>query len=183
MSTKEEDAAAAVIKEESSSSFLEAAQQLQQQVEQTPDIENQNQPQRPLPTTNHSIGILAPHKSHHTNKDEEDDDGDSSTDSLFSFDSYELKGYKNRFQSVTTTGAATVGSSTIPFPSVVAASTDGATIVPQLTRNICPCQCLFFTVKETICLVMSALGCAVFLAGLVVLCLYLEGSLFEGETD
>ena len=180
MSTKEADAAAAAIKEESSSSFLEATQQ----AEETPDIENQNQPQRPLPTTDHSVGILAPHKSHHTNKDEEqDDDGDSSTDSLFSFDSYELKGYKNKFQSVTTTGAATIGSSTIPFPSVVAASTDGATIVPQLTRNICPCQCLFFTVKETICLVMSALGCAVFLAGLVVLCLYLEGSLFEGETD
>jgi len=29
--------------------------------------------------------------------------------------------------------------------------------------------------------VMSALGCAVFLAGLVVLCLYLEGTLFEDE--
>ena len=181
MSTKEAGDAAAAIKEESSSSFLEAAQQ----AEETLDIENQNQPQRPLPTTNHSIGILAPHKSHQTNKDEEqDDDGDSSTDSLFSFDSYELKGYKNKFHSVTTTGAATVGSSNIPFPSVTATSTDGtATIVPQLTRNICPCQCLFFTVKETICLVMSALGCAVFLAGLVVLCLYLEGSLFEGETD
>ena len=178
MSTKvADDDAAAAIKEESSSSFLEAAQQ----AEETPDVENQNQPQRPLPTTNHSIGILAPHKSHHTNK-EQDDDGDSSTDSLFSFDSYELKGYKNKFQSVTTTGAATVGSSGIPFPSVVAAE-GTTTIVPQLTRNICPCQCLFFTVKETICLVMSALGCAVFLAGLVVLCLYLEGSLFEGETD
>ena len=48
-------------------------------------------------------------------------------------------------------------------------------------RNICPCRCLFFTLMETTCLVMSALGCAVFLAGLVALCLFLEGSYVKGD--
>jgi hypothetical protein len=48
-------------------------------------------------------------------------------------------------------------------------------------RNICPCRCLFFTLMETMCLVMSALGCAVFLAGLVALCLFLEGSYVKGD--
>lgn len=165
--------------EESSSSFLEAAISTEQ-AEETPDIENQqHQQQRPLPTTNHSIGILAPHKSHQTTtKNNAQEDENSDTNSIFSFDSYEMKGYK--FHSVTTTGAATIGTSTIPFPSVTAASFENNLTIP---RNICPCQCLFFTVKETICLVMSALGCGVFLAGLVVLCLYLEGSLFEGETQ
>ena len=36
-----------------------------------------------------------------------------------------------------------------------------------------------FTLKETICLIMSALGCGVFVTGLVLLCMYLEGSAFN----
>ncbi len=167
---------------EDSSTFLEAA--MTQQIEEAPDIENQQQ--RPLPATNHSIGILAsqsnPNKEHG-----QDDDGNSSTDSVFSFDSYEIKGIPPKSQSVlhpsnnnTTTDR---GSTTVPFPSVVATSigrTPNNTSLP-ITHNACPCQCLFFTVKESICLVVSALGCAVFLAGLIFLCLYLEGTLFERE--
>ena len=34
---------------------------------------------------------------------------------------------------------------------------------------------------EATCLVMSALGCAVFFAGLVALCLFLEGSYVNGD--
>lgn len=48
-------------------------------------------------------------------------------------------------------------------------------------RNVCPCRCFFFTLMETMCLVMSLLGCAVFLAGLVALCLFLEGSYVNGD--
>lgn len=48
-------------------------------------------------------------------------------------------------------------------------------------RNMFPCRCLFFTLMETTCLVMSALGCAVFLAGLVALCLFLDGSYVKGD--
>jgi len=47
--------------------------------------------------------------------------------------------------------------------------------------NICPCRCIFFTLKESICLGMSALGCAVFFAGLIALCLFLEGSYVNGD--
>lgn len=184
--------------EESSSSFLKEAVAAAMTTQEMPDIENQNQQQlqrSPLPPTNHSIGILAPHKSHHhsTNNEEDDNNNNSSNSSstnsvgsVFSFDSYEMKGLYNKFHSITTTGAATIGTSNnnIPFPSVTAAAASNNTTNLSIPlRNICPCQCLFFTVKETICLVMSALGCAVFLAGLVVLCLYLEGSLFEGEMD
>ncbi len=169
------------IQNDTPSTFLEAV--MTQQVEEAPDIENQQQ--QPLPATNHSIGILAsrniPNKEHG-----QDEDGNSSTDSLFSFDSYEIKGIPPKSQSVlhnnnntTTSGAST----TVPFPSVIATSierTPNNTSLP-IAHNACPCQCLFFTVKESICLVVSALGCAVFLAGLIVLCLYLEGTLFERE--
>mmetsp|Transcript_10446 Transcript_10446/g.17746 ORF Transcript_10446/g.17746 Transcript_10446/m.17746 type:complete len:208 (+) Transcript_10446:34-657(+) len=173
----------------SSSTFLEAASSAP---EEEPDIENQ-QPQRPpLPATDKSVGILAPRKSNRnkpTNNGEEnqDDDDGSSTDSVFSFDSYEMKVTSRRiplkFQSVinnpnnTTAGA----SSSVPFPSVNATTLDPSSSAVTTAENVCPCRCLFFTVKESICLVMSALGCAVFLAGLVVLCLYLEGTLFEDE--
>ena len=184
-----------------SSTFLEAVMTQPAEAEEKPDIENQQQQQqRPalLPATNHSIGILASHKSHRINKtttndnndngkeNEQNDDG-SSTDSVFSFDSYELKGIPLNFQSVihpqistTVAGAST----TAPFPSIVAASIEhSSNNALPISHNTCPCHCLFFTVKESICLVMSALGCAVFFAGLVVLCLYLEGTLFaERET-
>mmetsp|Transcript_16979 Transcript_16979/g.25830 ORF Transcript_16979/g.25830 Transcript_16979/m.25830 type:complete len:208 (-) Transcript_16979:1628-2251(-) len=177
-------------KQNGGSTFLEAASA------EEPDIENQ-QPQRPppLPATDKLIGILAPHKSNRnnpTNNGEEidDDDNGSSTDSVFSFDSYEMKVTSRRiplkFQSVinnpnnNTTGGAS--STAVPFPSVNATTLDhSSSAAVAMTENVCPCRCLFFTLKESICLVMSALGCAVFLAGLVVLCLYLEGTLFEDE--
>jgi len=186
-------AAASQVEEEKQngdSSFLEAA------ASEEADIENQqSQPQRPplLPATDKSIGILAPHKSNRNkpnNNGEENDDDGSSTDSVFSFDSYEMKVTSRRiplkFQSVinnpnttNTTGASS--STAVPFPSVNATTLDPSSSAVATAENVCPCRCLFFTLKESICLVMSALGCAVFLAGLVVLCLYLEGSLFEDE--
>eukprot|EP00984_Skeletonema_dohrnii_P005403 scaffold1901_cov82-Skeletonema_dohrnii-CCMP3373.AAC.3 len=177
-------------KQNGGSSFLEAASA------EEADIENQqSQPQQPplLPATDKSIGILAPHKSNRNNPnnngEENQDDADgSSTDSVFSFDSYEMKVTSRRiplkFQSVitnpnnNTTGAS---STNVPFPSVNATTLDHSSSAVTTAENVCPCRCLFFTLKESICLVMSALGCAVFLAGLVVLCLYLEGSLFEDE--
>ena len=177
-------------KQNGDSSFLEAA------ASEEADIENQQpQLQRPplLPATDKSIGILAPHKSNRNkpnNNGEENDDDGSSTDSVFSFDSYEMKVTSRRiplkFQSVinnpnttNTTGASS--STAVPFPSVNATTLDPSSSAVATAENVCPCRCLFFTLKESICLVMSALGCAVFLAGLVVLCLYLEGSLFEDE--
>mmetsp|Transcript_31325 Transcript_31325/g.47000 ORF Transcript_31325/g.47000 Transcript_31325/m.47000 type:complete len:209 (+) Transcript_31325:50-676(+) len=204
MSTTEEAAAATTTteaaspveeeeKQNDSSSFLEAATSAMTQQAAEPDIENQ-QPQRPplLPATDKSIGILAPRKSNrnkpNNNGEENDDDDGSSTDSVFSFDSYEMKVTSRRiplkFQSVinnpnnNTTGAS---STAVPFPSVNATTLDHSSSAVATAENVCPCRCLFFTVKESICLVMSALGCAVFLAGLVVLCLYLEGTLFEDE--
>ena len=60
----------------------------------------------------------------------------------------------------------------VPFPSVMGASMEYENVV-----NVCPCRCLFFTLKETICLTLSALGCMVYLALLICLILYLEGSL------
>lgn len=61
-----------------------------------------------------------------------------------------------------------------PFPSVYAPPDEHNELV-----NVCPCRCLFFTFKETICMVISAFGCAVFVVGLVFLCMFLEGSWFE----
>jgi hypothetical protein len=190
MSTTEEGAATSAAAVSSSSeeekqnnggnsSFLEAAAAAATNTEEptTPppesspdDIENQQRPKF-LATSDFSVGILAPH-----------DDDASSTDSVFSFDSFEMKRRTPlKFQSMTNNNAM-ASSSNVPFPSVRAtndySSSDAAL---AMTENICPCQCLFFTVKESICLVMSALGCAVFLAGLIVLCMYLEGSLFYGN--
>lgn len=148
------------------------------------NIENQ----RPtlLAASNPSVGILAStkKKSNTENNDGNDDgDGDdgSSTDSVFSFDSYELKrrNIPLKFQSVTNTNNTSPTSYAVPFPSVNTATLDGAITNDIVDTNVCPCRCLFFTLKESICLVLSALGCAVFLAGLIVLCMYLEGSLFE----
>ena len=88
--------------------------------------------------------------------------------SVFSFDSHEQRPR-------TPMVGGTVNGSTTPFPSVVA----GNATEYEHVINVCPCRCLFFTLKETICLVFSALGCAVYLAGLVALVLFLEGSAFE----
>ena len=118
-----------------------------------------------LPVTNSNVGIFA-------NNDEDD------TASVFSFDSYEkqpriplrLQNMLNKKQQ--NNGNEEGQGGDVPFPSVMGASLEYDPVV-----NVCPCRCLFFTLKETLCLIMSALGCAVFLAGLVVLCMYLEGSL------
>jgi len=129
-----------------------------------------NEPPTTSTKTSNNIGILS----------EEDD-----TASVFSFDSYEQRPsiplrVQNMIQrSINNNGSTNIlpnnnNSSTVPFPSVIGSTTynDGDVV------NVCPCRCLFFTLKETICLIMSALGCAVFLAGLVLLCMYLEGSIF-----
>mmetsp|Transcript_8455 Transcript_8455/g.18952 ORF Transcript_8455/g.18952 Transcript_8455/m.18952 type:complete len:208 (+) Transcript_8455:65-688(+) len=102
------------------------------------------------------------------------------TASVFSFDSYEKQPrIPLRVQNMLRKqheGRDDPNSSEVPFPSIVGASMEYENVV-----NVCPCRCLFFTLKETICLIMSALGCAVFLAGLIVLCMYLEGSAFTGD--
>jgi len=101
------------------------------------------------------------------------------TASVFSFDSLEKSNIPLRVQNLLRQQHESTddpNSSSVPFPSMVGASMEYETAV-----NVCPCRCLFFTLKETICLIMSALGCAVFLAGLVVLCIYLEGSAFDGS--
>jgi hypothetical protein len=64
----------------------------------------------------------------------------------------------------------------VPFPSVNESTQEMNELV-----NVCPCRCLFFTLKETICMVMSALGCAVFVTGMVFLIMFLEGSWFEND--
>lgn len=128
-----------------------------------------NEPPTTSTKTSNNIGILS----------EEDD-----TASVFSFDSYEqrpsiplrVQNMIQRSMNNNNDGSTNIpgNSSTVPFPSVIGSTTynDGDVV------NVCPCRCLFFTLKETICLIMSALGCAVFLAGLVLLCMYLEGSIF-----
>ena len=127
---------------------------------------NNTTKQSTLPVTNSNVGIFA-------NNDEDD------TASVFSFDSYEkqpriplrLQNMLNKKQQNNGNDNNAEGGD-VPFPSVMGASLEYDPVV-----NVCPCRCLFFTLKETLCLIMSALGCAVFLAGLVVLCMYLEGSL------
>jgi len=131
---------------------------------------NDNKPTTTESTKTSNIGILS---------SEEDD-----TASVFSFDSYEqrpsiplrVQNMIQRSMNNNNDGSTNIpgNSSTVPFPSVIGSTTynDGDVV------NVCPCRCLFFTLKETICLIMSALGCAVFLAGLVLLCMYLEGSIF-----
>ena len=122
-----------------------------------------------------NIGIFA------TNEGEDD------TASVFSFDSYEKQPriplrvqnilQRDRQQQQSSTNDLINNSTAVPFPSVIGASLGYDNSLPVV--NVCPCRCLFFTLKETICLIMSALGCAVFLAGLVLLCMYLEGSIFS----
>mmetsp|Transcript_11584 Transcript_11584/g.24025 ORF Transcript_11584/g.24025 Transcript_11584/m.24025 type:complete len:216 (-) Transcript_11584:339-986(-) len=112
------------------------------------------------------------------------------TASLFSFDSYEkqpriplrLQNLLKRKNNNDSNDPES--SNTVPFPSVInrdAAQDQGGSggrlfLVGQDVDV--PCRCLFFTVKETICMILSALGCAVFLCGLILLCMYLEGSIF-----
>ncbi|KAL9190064.1 hypothetical protein ACHAXT_007275 [Thalassiosira profunda] len=128
---------------------------------------------KPAASATSNVGIFA----------EEEDD----TASVFSFDSYvnqpriplqaQSAMNEQRAKLMASGGDVEAGEGgAVPFPSVV-----GRSMEVERAVNVCPCRCLFFTLKETICLVMSALGCAVFLAGLVVLCMYLEGSLFNNS--
>ncbi len=44
----------------------------------------------------------------------------------------------------------------------------------------CPCRCIYFALMETACLGLSAMGCVLFLVGIVILCTYLaDGGIFS----
>jgi U3 small nucleolar RNA-associated protein 14 len=107
------------------------------------DVEN---PTSKLAASTTTIGILS--------GDEND------TASVFSFDSYDKQPHVPlRFQNMLNrrSGNNNMISSDnngVPFPSVNSASLEYNDVV-----NVCPCRCLFFTLKETLCMVMSALGC------------------------
>jgi len=112
------------------------------------------------------------------------------TASLFSFDSYEkqpriplrLQNLLKRKNNNDSNDPES--SNAVPFPSVInrdiaqdQGGSGGRLFLVGQDVDV-PCRCLFFTVKETICMILSALGCAVFLCGLILLCMYLEGSIF-----
>ncbi|KAL7536609.1 hypothetical protein ACHAXR_007279 [Thalassiosira sp. AJA248-18] len=135
----------------------------QQSQDDVGDQQGSSSKEKPVALTN--VGIFA------------GDDGDD-TASVFSFDSYEKHPrIPMRVQNMMQEGNAGDNtddpniSTAVPFPSVMGASMNYENAV-----NVCPCSCLFFTLKETIFLIMSALGCGVFLAGLILLCMYLAGS-------
>lgn len=123
---------------------------------------------------NAKIGILA------LMDDEVDDNGNKDT-----------KSSTTTAAVVTTSAANAPRRAYIPFPSIDELSMhnnkwddddiDFANITTANKRHLCPCRCFFFTLMEATCLVMSALGCAVFFAGLVALCLFLEGSYVNGD--
>lgn len=131
-------------------------------------------------------------KKPQSNDDPQQHPNEDDTASLFSFDSYEkqpriplrlqnLLKRKNNNNSATNDPGS---SNTVPFPSVInrdapqdQGGSGGRLFLVGQDVDV-PCRCLFFTVKETICMVLSALGCAVFLCGLILLCMYLEGSIF-----
>lgn len=111
-----------------------------------------------------------------------DSRGDEETASVLSVDSSQEK--KTKFRDILTSKNVVNNNNIfwntdddrVPFPSIEAS-------IHEYNRdvNVCPCRCLFFTLKETLCMVMSALGCAVFITGLVFLCLFLEGSWFQDK--
>jgi hypothetical protein len=127
---------------------------------------------------------------------EEGGDEDDSTKSVFSFDSCDregggvmpvrVRGVARRFREKRLSrngrhnpddveaGVAVGGEP--PFASVVGPSVE----YDADAANACPCRCLYFTLKETVCLVLSALGCGLFLAGIIALCMYLAGGYFDG---
>lgn len=123
---------------------------------------------------NAKIGILA------LMDDEVDDNGNKDT-----------KSSTTTAAVVTTSAANAPRRAYIPFPSIDELSMhnnkwddddiDFDNITTANKRHLCPCRCFFFTLMEATCLVMSALGCAVFFAGLVALCLFLEGSYVNGD--
>lgn len=121
--------------------------------------------------------------------EDDDDDDTSNKSSVFSLDSF----HRINVQWATTT-TTTKHSSSIhhhhhhragvllthdaPFASVVVKGGGGIQNFDNddiTTNNVCPCQCIYFTMRETICLIISAMGCSVFLAGIISLCFYLSG--------
>ena len=118
---------------------------------------------------------------------EDDDDDISNKSSVFSLESF----HRTNVQCKTTT---TKHSSSIhqhhhhragvllthdaPFASVVVKGGGGIQNFDNddiTTNNVCQCQCIYFTMGEMICLIISAMGCGVFFAGIISLCFYLSG--------
>jgi len=163
------------------------------------DIENQQQQQQPVQSQDDDVGDNTVEKPLHIAASANTapgvgifasvNDGDDDEASVFSFDSIEKQPriplrVQNLLlqQQQARTGAGNGdpnadSAAAVPFPSVVGASVEYA---PNVV-NVCPCRCLFFTLKETICLILSALGCSVYCAGLVLLIMYLEGSIFNNS--
>ena len=146
-----------------------------------------------LAVTDKTVGIFVSGGGGEVEGDEDD-----STKSVFSFDSCDreeggvmpvrVRGVARRFREKRLSrngrhnpddveaGAAAGGGGEPPFASVVGPSVE----YDADAVNACPCRCLYFTLKETMCLVLSALGCGLFLAGIIALCMYLAGGYFDG---
>lgn len=137
------------------------------------DIENQA-------VTNKNVGIFVSGGG--------GDDDDSAT-SVFSFDSCDreatgvvpvrVRGVARKLRRPAPRnpndadggGGAGGGDDDVPFSSAMGAAVE----YDNDGINVCPCRCLFFTLKETMCLVISALGCGMFCSGIIALCMYLAG--------
>ncbi|KAL7531073.1 hypothetical protein ACHAWF_003618 [Thalassiosira exigua] len=179
------------------SSFVAAAAAAEVKTEEDGDVEDpsslrvRGDDDRPPPPSSLSVekplsdattsSLVAPNNVGIFAGDEDD------TASVFSFDSYEKSDIPLRVQDMIRRqreeqqrgdGDDPLGRSAVPFPSVV-----GASMEYERAVNVCPCRCLFFTLKETLCLILSALGCAVFVTGLVLLCMFLEGSHFNNSGE
>ena len=152
----------------SEASFLDAAAAAAEALTASDDVERQQVSQQEQTQKDRSI-IDQPQQA-----SAEPNTRDEETASAFTSDSYEDQ--KTTFQDLIISSKTNFWNddNRVPFPSVNAPPEEINEVV-----NVCPCRCLFFTLKETICMVMSALGCAVFIAGLVFLCMFLEGSWFE----
>ena len=132
------------------------------------------------------IDIKEDNNNNNKEEIEDDDDDISNKSSVFSLESF----YRINVQCKTTT---TKNSSSIhhhhhhragvllthdaPFASVVVKEGGGIQNFNDdiTTNSVCQCQCIYFTMRETICLIISAMGCGVFLAGIISLCFYLSG--------
>jgi hypothetical protein len=155
-----------------------------------------------LPATNRNVGIFV--KSHgnevfeirridkkDNNKEEvnKEDDDDESTKSVFSLDSFHRIDVRWTTKTTTTKSSphhhhhhrsARVSThNDAPLFTSVVVIERGININDDdddtTANNICPCQCIYFTMRETTCLIISAMGCGVFLAGIISLCFYLSG--------
>jgi hypothetical protein len=154
-----------------------------------------------LPATNRNVGIFV--KSHgnevseirridkkDNNKEEVNKDDDESTKSVFSLDSFHRNDVRWTAKTTTTKSsshhhhhhrAARVSThNDAPLFASVVVIERGINYLNDhdddtTTNNICPCRCIYFTMRETTCLIISAMGCGVFLAGIISLCFYLSG--------